>query len=171
MPQTITTTSHGQTIAGAFTDRDNADQAVKAFEEMGISPMDIQVIVQLTDQQTRDVYTSILSDRGFASSQAAYYDEIIRKGKVLVAVFDVTNSAEAIDIFDKFGAEYNPSGSRDVRQDVLGMTTGAVLGATALGVVGAVMAGPVGAVAGVAAGAAVGGGAGAIAGIAAEHNK
>ena len=171
MPKTITTTDHGQIIAGAFSSRDNAERAVTAFEDSGISPADIQVIVQLTDQQTKDVYSSILSERGFAHSQATYYDEIIRKGKILVAVYDVTDPAGVIDLFDKFGAEYNPNGSRDVRQDVLGMTTGAVLGATALGVVGAAMAGPVGAAAGVAAGAFVGGGTGAIAGIAAEHNK
>jgi len=171
MPQTVTTTSHGQIIAGAFSSRDNADRAVKAFEDSGISPTEIQVIVQLTDKQTKDVYSSILSERGFAYSQAAYYDEIIRKGKVLVAVYDVNDAARVIDTFDKFGAEYNPNGSRDVRQDVLGMTTGAVLGATALGVVGAAMAGPVGAAAGAATGVLFGGGAGAIAGIAAEHKK
>jgi hypothetical protein len=42
--------------------------------------------------------------------------------KVLVAVYEVTDPAPVIDIFDKFKAEYNPNGSRNLRDDVAGMT-------------------------------------------------
>ena len=170
MPETIDNTSTGQIIGGTFSNRENADKAVRAFEELGISPSTIQVVVQLTDQP-KSVYTDILSDRGFADSQAAYYDKAIRDGKVLVAVSDVVDPAPVIDIFDRFKAEYNPTGSRNVRQDVAGMTVGAVVGAAAGTVVGAMVGGPIGAATGGAAGAVIGGGGGAAAGKAIEHNK
>ena len=170
MPQTIEKDSQDQIIGGTFPNRENADKAVKAFEEMGVAPSEIQMLVQ-NDKKSKEVYTDILSDRGFSESQARYYDKAIREGKILVVVYNVTDPADVIDVFDQFGAEYNPNGSRNLRDDVAGMTVGAVVGAAAGGVGGAVMGGPVGAAAGVAAGAVVGGGSGAAAGKAAEHSK
>ena len=171
MPKTIEKTYEGQIIGGIFANEDNAEKAVEAFEEMDISSDDIEIIVQLEGEQAQDVYTDILSDRGFSESQALYYDKVIREGKVLVVVSEVNDAAPVIDIFDKFKAEYNPNGSRNLREDVAGMTVGAAVGAAAGGVAGAVIGGPVGAAAGVAAGAVVGGGAGAAAGKAVEHKK
>ncbi|MGC9944652.1 MAG: hypothetical protein ABSE48_22750 [Verrucomicrobiota bacterium] len=171
MPQTIDKTFHGQIIGGTFSNRENADKAVRAFQDLGVSPSDIQVVVQLSENKTKDVYTDILSDRGFADSQARFYSKAVREGKILVAVDKVTDPAPIIDIFDKYKAEYNPSGSRNLRDDVAGMTVGAAVGAAAGGVAGAVIGGPVGAAAGMAAGAVVGGGSGAAAGKAAEHKK
>src|SRR5476649_1413816 len=104
MPQTITKTCEGQIIGGTFSNRENADKAVKAFQDLGVSPLDIQVVVQLNENQAKDVYTDILSDRGFADSQARYYDKVIREGRVLVAVDKVTDPAAIIDIFDKYKA-------------------------------------------------------------------
>jgi hypothetical protein len=171
MPQTIDKTLHGQIIGGTFSNRDNADKAVKAFLEMGVPKSEIQTVVQLNDKQAEEVYTDILTDRGFADSQARFYDKAIRDGKILVVIYNVTDPAAIIDVFDRFKAEYNPNGSRNLRDDVAGMTVGAVVGAAAGGVAGAAIAGPVGAAAGVAAGAVVGGGSGAAAGKAAEHKK
>jgi hypothetical protein len=173
MPKTIDKTydDDGQIIGGIFSNQKNADKAVEAFEDLDISPDNIEVIVQLNKKQVMDTYYNILSDRGFSESQARYYDEVIREGKVLVTVYGVTDPAPIIDIFDKYKAEYNPNGSRNLREDVLGMTTGAIVGAAALGAVGAVVGGPVGAAAGGIAGAVVGGGSGAAAGKAAEHRK
>jgi len=171
MPQTIDKTFHGQIIGGTFSNRHNADKAVEAFQEMGIPETDIQIVVHLNEKQTKTVYSDILSERGFAESQAAYYDKAVHEGKILVMVFDVTDPAAVIDVFDRFKAEYNPNGSRNLRDDVAGMTAGAVVGAAVGGVAGAVIGGPVGAAAGVAAGAVVGGGSGAAAGKAAEHKK
>ena len=171
MPKTIDKTCEGQIIGGIFANEENAEKAVEAFEEMDISSDDIEVIVQLEGEQAEDVYTDILSDRGFSESQATYYGEVIRAGKVLVVVSEVTDPAPVIDIFDKFKAEYNPNGSRNLRDDVAGMTVGAAVGATAGGVAGAVIGGPVGAAAGAAVGAVVGGGSGAAAGKAVEHRK
>ena len=171
MPQTIDHTLTGQIIGGTFSNRANADKAVEAFEEMGVSSNEIQVVVQLNDNQAKEVYTDILTERGLADSQARYYDKAIRDGKILVVVSNVTDPAAVIDVFDRFNAEYNPSGSRNLRDDVAGMTVGAAVGAVAGGVAGAAISGPVGAAAGVAAGAVVGGGGGAAAGKAVEHKK
>jgi hypothetical protein len=139
MPETISKTENLQIIAGAFSDREQADKAMVG--------------------------------RGFAESQAAFYDKAIREGKTLVAVHNVTDPKPVIDVFDKFGSDFNPNGTRNVRQDVFGMTAGAAIGATALGTAGAVVAGPLGAAAGVAAGTVVGGALGAAAGKAVEHDK
>jgi hypothetical protein len=171
MPQTIDKTFNGQIIGGIFSNQEDADQAVEAFEDLDISPDNIEIIVELDGKQTDDVYIDLLSDRGFSESQALYYDQVIREGKFLVAVYEVTDPAPIIDIFDEYKAEYNPNGSRNLRDDVAGMTVGAAVGAAAGGVAGAVMGGPVGAAAGAATGAVVGGGSGAAVGKAIEHRK
>jgi len=171
MPQTIDTTTQGQIIGGTFSNRENADKAVEAFKGLGVSPNEIQVIVQLNDNTADDVYTDILTERGFASSQAHFYEKAICDGKVLVIVYNVTEPAEIIDVFDRFKAEYNPNGSRNVRDDVAGMTVGFAVGAVAGSLAGALIAGPVGIPAGAAAGLVLGGGAGAAAGASVEHKK
>jgi hypothetical protein len=171
MPETIEKTFRGQVIAGTFANLENAKEAVRAFEEIGIARTDIEVVALPDGERTKAANTDILSDRGFADSQARYYEKSIREGKVLVVVSDVEEPGPIIDIFDRYKAEYNPDGSRNLREDVLGLTTGAVVGAVALGAVGAVVAGPVGAAAGAATGAVLGGGSGAAAGLAAEHRK
>ncbi len=171
MPKTLDKTYEGQIIGGTFSNRNNADKAVEAFEDLDIPLRNIEVILPLDDDLNEDVYTDLLTDRGFSESQADYYDTVIREGKVLVAIYGVTDPAPVIDIFDKFKAEYNPNGSRNLRDDVLGLTAGAVVGAAALGAVGAAVGGPIGAAVGGVAGAVVGGGSGAAAGKAIEHGK
>jgi hypothetical protein len=171
MPQTLDKTLRDQIIGGTFSNSDNADKAVEAFIEMGVPQSAIQTVVQLNDNQAEEVYTDILTDRGFADSQARFYDKAIRNGKILVVVYNVTNPAAIIDVFDRFKAEYNPNGSRNLRDDVAGMTVGAAVGAAGGGVAGAALGGPIGAAAGAIAGAVVGGGTGAAVGKAAEHKK
>ena len=172
MPQTIAKTIQGaQIIGGTFKDRANAERAVDALQELGISPIDIQMVVQLSARAVKDIYKDVLSERGVSDSQAIYYDKLIRKGRVMVAVYDVVDPAPVIDILDEFQAEFNPNGSRNLRDDVLGMTTGAVIGAAAFGTLGGAVAGPAGAAVGASAGAVLGGGSGAAVGKAAEHAK
>jgi len=171
MPQTLNKTFQGQIIGGTFTNRENADQAVEAFLELGIEQGDIQLIVQMVEKPQDNVYKDILTDRGSADAQASYYDEQIRDGKILVVVHNIVDPAAVIDVFDRFGAEYNPNGARNLRDDVLGMTTGALVGAAAGGAVGAIVGGPVGGAAGAAAGAVIGAGSGAVVGKSSEHNK
>jgi len=171
MPTTISRSDHRQIIGGAFSDRHNADKAIQEFRHLGIADSNIQEVVQLSEPQAPSAYTDAMVGRGFAESQALYYDQAIREGKILVAIHNVTDPNPVIDIFDRNQAEYNPNGSRNVRQDVVGLTTGVAVGAVAGGVAGALVGGPVGAAAGAAAGAVLGGGAGAAAGKAVEHHK
>jgi hypothetical protein len=170
MPQTIVKTDKEQIIGGTFSDRKNANDALEAFREMGIPEQNIQIVVQLKENQAKEVYSDLLTDRGVAQTQAAFYEKAVHEGKTLIVIYGVVEAAPVIDVFDKFGAEFNPDGSRNAREDVSGMTAGAAIGAAAGGAAGAVIAGPIGAVAGAAAGAVVGAGGGA-AGKAAEHRK
>ncbi len=122
-----------------------------AFLNLGISDENIQVVVQLDEEQARHAYSQALVGRGFAESQADFYDLAIREGKTLVAVHNVIEAKPVIDIFDQYGSDFNPNGARNVRQDVFGLTAGAA--------------------AGVAAGTVIGGAVGAAAGRAVEHAK
>jgi hypothetical protein len=171
MPKTISKVEDRQIIGGVFSNRKNADNAVQALRELGVLDQDIQVVVMLNDKEADRAYTDALVGRGFAESQALFYDKAIRSGKILVAVHNVTEPAEIIEVFDDNKAEYNPDGSRNLRHDVGGMTVGAAVGAVAGGIVGTAAAGPLGGAAGAAAGAVIGGGAGAGAGKAIEHSK
>jgi hypothetical protein len=171
MPETISKNNDRQIIGGVFSDRTNADNAVQQLREMGVSDANIQVVVTLEPEQARQAYTDAMVGRGIAESQALFYDKAIRSGKILVAVHNVVDPAPVIEVFDDNNAEYNPNGSRNLRDDVAGMTVGAAAGAIAGGVAGTVVAGPVGAAVGAAAGAVIGGGAGAAVGKAAEHRK
>jgi hypothetical protein len=171
MPETINKTDNRQIIGGVFSKREDADAAVKELRELNIPDENIQVVVLLDGKQTDRAYTDALVGRGVSESQALFYDRAVREGKILVAVHNVTSPGPVIDVLDANGAQYNPDGSRNMRDDVAAMTVGAAAGAVAGGVAGAAVAGPLGAAVGAAAGAVVGGGAGAAAGKAAEHSK
>jgi len=171
MPKSINKKSQNQIIGGIFNDCENAHKAVKAFQNLKILRSNIQIIVKKNGEDAEDSYTNLLVHRGFSQSQALYHNKVIRAGKVLVAVYEIEDPAPVIDIFDQFGAEFNPNGSRNLRLDVAGMTVGAALGAAAGGVAGGVVAGPVGAIAGAAAGVLIGAGSGVAAGKVLEHNK
>ena len=171
MPKTIDRMYEGQIIGGIFTDRYDAEGAIEALEELEISSDDIEEFVQLDKTHSKEAHTRILSERGFSEAQAIYYDKLVREGNILLVVYNVTNPSPIIDVFDEYKAQYNPNGSRNLREDVLGMTAGTVIGAAALGAIGALVGGPLGAAVGGAAGAVVGGGSGAVAGKAIEHQK
>ena len=167
MPQTTAETYEGQIIAGVFSDRQCAERAVLAFRQLNIPSTNIQLVDPREDGKVLEANDSLTKGHGFSKSQALYYSETLRAGKVLVVVYEADRSAPIIDIFDRYKAEYNPNGSRNVREDVLGMTAGAVAGAA----VGAALGGPAGIVAGAAIGAVMGGGAGAVIGKDVEHRK
>jgi hypothetical protein len=172
MPETITKNlDNTQIIAGVFSNQENADKAIEAFREAGVPEENIQVVIQLTEGEAEEASKDALVGRGFAESQALFYENAVKNGKFLVAVHEVIDPAAIIEIFDDNRAEYNPDGSRNVRQDVVGLTAGAAVGAVAGGVVGTVFGGPVGGAAGAAAGAVIGGAGGAAAGKVSEHRK
>lgn len=171
MPKTISKTDDRQIVGGIFSDRNNADEAILALHELGVPEQDIQVVVMINDRQAKGALEDALVGRGAAESQALFCSKAVRQGKILVAVHNVTDPAPVIEIFDDHQAEFNPDGSRNLREDVVGLTAGAAAGAAAGGIAGNVAAGPLGGVVGAAAGAVVGGGAGAAAGKATEHRK
>src|SRR6201996_5150497 len=156
MPETINKTDNRQIIGGIFSKREGADKAGEALRENGVSDQNIQVVIMLDGKQTDRAYTDALVGRGVSESQALFYDRAIREGKILVAVHNVTEPARVIDVLDNNGAQHNPDGSRNMRDDVAGMTVGAAAGAVAGGVAGAVVAGPLGGAVGAAAGAVIG---------------
>jgi hypothetical protein len=171
MPETISKVDNRQIIGGVFSNQNNADEAIQALRDLGILEQDIQVVVMLDDKQADEAYTDALVGRGFAESQALFFDKAIRNGKILVAVHNVTDPTPVIEVFDDNKAEYNPDGARNLRHDVGGMTVGAAVGAVAGGMAGTAVAGPLGAAAGAVGGAVVGGGTGAAVGKAVEHRK
>lgn len=171
MPETISKVDNRQIIGGVFAKREDADNAVQDLREEGVADSNIQVVVLLDDKQTDRAYTDALVGRGVTESQALFYDRAVREGKILVAVHNVTEPGPVIDALDNNGAQHNPDGSRNMRDDVAGLTVGAAAGAVAGAVAGTAVAGPLGGAVGAAAGAIVGGGAGAAAGKAAEHSK
>jgi hypothetical protein len=172
MPKTLVKSAEGQQIiGGAFSKPENADKAVTAFRELGVPNENIGIVFEPNQKELKKAYKEDFTNRGFSSKQADYYDKAVRDGKTLVVIYDVAEPGPIIDIFDKYNAEFNPDGSRNAREDVSGMTAGAVIGAAAGGAIGSLVGGPIGLAAGAAAGIAVGGSVGAAAGKAAEHNK
>jgi hypothetical protein len=171
MPATISKTDDRQIIGGVFSNRKNADKAIEDLHELGVTDDNLQVVVMLNGEQAEEASTDALVGRGVAESQALFYEKAVSEGKTLVAVHNVTEAAPIIEVFDDNKAEFNPNGSRNLRQDVVGLTAGAAAGAVVGGVAGTAVAGPLGTAIGAAAGAVVGGGAGAAAGKATEHRK
>lgn len=145
MPKTTKRWDHRQNIGAVFSSRTNADKAIQAFRDLGVSDRDIEEVVSVNDT--------------------------VRNGKILVTVHNVKNSASIIDIFDRNKSEFNPDGSRNIRQDVAGLTVGAAAGAATGAVSGILVAGPAGATVGGTVGAIIGGGVGAAAGEVVEHRK
>ncbi len=46
MPQTIEKNSRDQIIAGVFSDPKNADKAIAAFQRLGVSSQNLQILAQ-----------------------------------------------------------------------------------------------------------------------------
>ncbi len=109
-------------------------------------------------------------EEGSAEWRELFLKEAANRGKVLVAVHNVTDPAPVIAIFDENQAEYNADGSRNIRQDVVGLTAGAAMGAAAGGLAGTA-GGPLGCAIGAVAGAMIGGGAGGAVGMVTEHQR
>jgi len=146
----------GPIIGGLFSNRRTADEAIEALQELDISLDDIEEFVQLDEVQ--QPHLGILADRGFSEGQSLYYDKHIRNGEILVAVYDVADPAPVIDVFTEFEAGHNPSGSRNLREDVAEMPS--LSEEAKRGMLGAVVAEAVGVASGALAGAVADGGPG-----------
>lgn len=150
----------GQIIGGLFSSRRTADEAIEALQELDISPDDIEEFVQLDEIQSKQPHLEILSNRGFSDGQSVYYDKEIRNGKILVVVYDVADPGPVLDVFTEFEAGHNPSGSRNLRDDI---AQAAPLPEVAEhGMLGAVVAEAVGVASGALAGAVADGGPGVV---------
>lgn len=175
MPETTQNQDGLYTIRGVFSDRQNAERAISAFQALGLPERDIRMTAQLEEIQREGRSEQLVpgsNDKALdGNPPAAHYDKVIRVGKTMIALHNVVDPKPVIDVFDQTGSDLNPDGSRNVRQDVFGMTAGAAITATALGTAGAVVAGPAGVVAGASAGTVVGGALGAAVGKVIEHNK
>ncbi len=108
MPKTMGKRTNNRIIGGAFSSRKAADKAIAAFRAWGVPEKDIQVSQALSYEK---------------STHAA-----LRRGNILVTIHHVRDPASMIEIFDQCEAGYNPNGSRNVRQDVVGMTAGMAAG-------------------------------------------
>lgn len=169
MAETIQKTPVGDLIGAVFEDRESAQKAALEITDHNIR--DITVHEPLGKNEDGAESLRRLTLLGVNRDKAHRLLEQLLQGKTLVTVNHVLPEQRAvvIDTFNRYGAHLNPDGSRNLREDVIGMTTGTAIGAAAGAVVGGIAAGPAGAAAGGAAGALAGGAAGAAAGKAAEH--
>ena len=112
MPQNRVTINQGSRIVSAtFSDRAIAKKAIEALEEMGVSPLNLQVVVQLSTHAGQDLYATLLTDRGFNREDAVRYDQLIREGHTLVAVHNVVDPGPVIDVLHEYDGAVLGGGS------------------------------------------------------------
>jgi hypothetical protein len=159
MAKTTETATDAKIVGALFDDYHDANKAVEALVKKGYLSEDIAVLVEVDQKQDRKARQDALKAVGYEDPDRIYFDKAIAEGKTLVSVTNVPSSktGEVVSILDHHGAQYNPTGTRNVRDDVVGMTGGA-----AIGVAAGSFAGPIGAVIGGLAGGAVGAVAGAV---------
>lgn len=151
-------TTEGSKIVGAlFDEHHDANLAVDALIKKGYLRDDIAVLVQVNPDQDQKARQHALKAVGYEDPDRRYFDKAIEEGKTLVSVTNVpkNKTGEVVSILKHHGAHYNPDGSRNIRDDVVGMTTGAAIGAAA-GAFGGPIGVAIGALAGTAVGAVVG---------------
>jgi hypothetical protein len=157
---TTTESFTGRKIVGAlFEEHHDAQKAVEALLKAGHRSDDIAVLVQVDEKQDKKARQEALKAVGYEDPDRIYFDKSIEEGKTLVSVtnVDAKDTGKVVSILDHNGAHYDPNGDRNVRDDVVGMTSGAAIGAAA-----GAFAGPIGAAIGALAGAAVGAVAGSV---------
>ncbi len=196
MAETMQTTDDGDLIGAVFEDQLTAQKVVMELARYHIEdvvlhnqygPTSLGMTADIADRTISDVvlcgpprnlkrsagplrrFTLL----GIDCEKAYRYLDQLLEGRILVTANNVQLDQRAIviDTFNKFGGLINPDGSRNVREDVVGMTTGSAIGAAAGAVIGGITGGPLGSAAGGAAGAVAGGAMGAVAGQAAEHQN
>lgn len=142
-------------VAALFKSNDDANKAIQELTEEGYYKENISLTLKLDEEDKKKARKEALKAKGFEDPDTLYLLKAVEEGDSLVTVLHVTEkqTGEVVKIFNENGSHYNPDGDRNIRQDVVGMSAGAVVG----GVVGALIAGPVGAAAGTAVGASIGG--------------
>lgn len=142
-------------VGALFTNPDDAERAVKDLLAEGFSRNDIFVSTQQYLKDVPEVRQQALREGGYVEEDVLYFDKELAEGKTLVSVSHVRDEqcGAVIHILNKNGSHYDPDGTRNVRDDVVGMTTGAVIGAA----MGALLGGPIGAAVGEVGGGIIGG--------------
>jgi hypothetical protein len=154
MATTTETVTKCKIVGALFENNHDANKAVEQLVKEGFLKDDIAVLIELNDKQDKKIRREAMKAVGFEDPDRIYFERALKEGKTLVSVTNVPEdkTGKVISILTQHGAEYNPDGSRNVRDDVVGMTTGA-----AIGVATGAFAGPMGAAVGALAGAAIGG--------------
>lgn len=133
-------------VGALFDNTDDANRAVKELKDQGFSSRNIRTTILDDRQKPSVVPEDIFHRSGYSDRRIRFFKDGLLGGKVMVTVFNVPEelSGVVIHICNENGSQYDPDGSRNVRDDVVGMTTGALAGAA----LGALVAGPLGAAAG-----------------------
>lgn len=147
-----------KSVGALFESNHDANKAVDALLKEGILPEDIYVQVEVNDKEAKKAQKHAMKAVGFEDPDQRYFEKALKEGKTLVTVTNLApeQTGEVITILNQNGSHYNPDGSRNIRDDVVGMTTG-VLAGTAVGVLAGPVGAGIGAIAGAAIGTAVGG--------------
>ncbi len=142
-------------IGALFKNPDDAQRAVDELVSEGFPRNDISLSTEQYLKNVPGVRHQALREGGFVEEDVLYFDKELADGKTLVSVGHVLEEqcGTVIHILNKNGSHYDPDGTRNVRDDVVGMTTGALVGAA----LGAVFGGPIGAAVGEVGGGAIGG--------------
>jgi hypothetical protein len=154
---TSTKTTNQKKIVGAlFDEYQDANRAVDQLVREGYPIGNIALLIQ-TEEHPASTRSKALEAVGYQNADRTYFEKAVEEGKTLVSVtnIDEDETGDVISILNENGAHYDPDGSRNVRDDVVGMTTGAAVGAAAGAFVGPIGA-AIGALAGGAIGAAIG---------------
>ncbi len=140
------TIANNRQVGALFDNTGDANMAVKALKEQGFSSRNIRMTILDDRQKPLIVPEDLFRHSGYSARHIRYFKDGLLGGKVMVTIFNVPEdlTGVAIHILNENGSQYDPDGSRNVRDDVLGMTTGALAGAA----LGALVAGPIGAAAG-----------------------
>lgn len=142
-------------IGALFKDPADAQRAVDELVSEGFPRTDIFLSTEQYLKDKPDVRQRALREGGYIEEDVLYFDKELAEGKTLVSVGHVREEqcGTVIHILNKNGSHYDPDGTRNVRDDVVGMTTGALIGAA----MGAVLGGPIGAAVGEVGGGVIGG--------------
>lgn len=142
-------------VGALFENPLSAERAADELVERGFRRSNIFVSTKHYLKTDPEIRREGLRNGGYVEEDILYMDKELVAGKTLVTVSNVPEKqcGEVIRVLNKNGSHFNPDGTRNVRDDVVGMTTGAVIGA----VVGALMGGPAGIAVGEIGGGVIGG--------------
>lgn len=129
-------------VGALFDDAEDAQRAAEKLAEAGFPRRHIVVSTEQYLKDAPETRHEALRAGGYIEEDVLYFDKELVNGKTLVSVANVPESqcGTVIRILNENGSHYDPDGTRNMRDDVMGMTTGAAIGAA----LGAMLGGPIG---------------------------